>query len=123
MFLSFILAATGHGREALRNIETAMRLQPHPSSFYFEALGLCHFALADYERAIAAFLRGIEINSSFIPCHHDLAVAYGACGQAGRAQAEAAIVKADWKNVSVDYFLDPRLAAIWRRGKEVAGLA
>ena len=70
LFLSLILASTGHGEEALRNIETAMLLQPHPSSFYFDALGLCHFALADYERAIAAFLRGIEINPSFMPNHY-----------------------------------------------------
>lgn len=63
LFLSLILASTGHSAEALRHIETAMLLHPHPSSFYFEALGLCYFALADYDRAIAAFLRGIEINS------------------------------------------------------------
>ncbi len=123
LYLSCILASTGHGEEALRNIETAMLLQPHPSSCYFDILGCSHFALGDYDRAIAAFLRGIEINPSFITCRYQLAVTYGVCGRADEAKAEAAIVKADWTNVSVDYFLDPRLAAIWCRGKEVAGLA
>ena len=96
LFLSLILASTGHGGEATGNIETAMLLQPRPSSFYICALGLCHFALADYQRAIAAFLRGIEINPSFMPNHYKLAITYGVCGLADEAQAEAAIVKADW---------------------------
>ena len=122
LFLSLSLASTGHGGEALRNIETAMLLQPHPSSFHFFALGMCHFALADYDRAIAAFLRGIEINPSFMPNHYELAVTYGVCGRADAAQAEAAIVKADWPNVSKEFFFHPPLEAVWLRGKQVAGL-
>jgi tetratricopeptide (TPR) repeat protein len=123
LYLAYILAATGHGEEALRNVETGMLLQPHPSACYFDVLGCCHFALGDYDRAIAAFQRGIEINSSFLACHYQLAITYGVCGRADEAQAEAAIVKADWPNVSVDYFLHPPLEAIWLRGKQVAGLA
>jgi adenylate cyclase len=122
LFLSLILASTGHGSEALRHIETAMLLHPHPSSFYFEALGLCYFALADYDRAIAAFWRGIEINPLFVPCHSELAITYGVCGRAEAAQAAASIVKADWPNVSLEIFLHPPLAAIYHRGKQVAGL-
>lgn len=123
MFLSFVLAAVGRGADALRNIKTAMLLQPHPSSYYFETLGLSHFALGDYDRAIAAFLRGIDINPSYIPCHYELAIAYGVCGRTEEAQAEAAIVKADWPSVSADFILNPPLAATYRRGKRVAGLA
>ncbi len=63
---------TGHEEEALRTIEMAMLFEPHPSSFYFYALGVCRFALADYERAIAVFERGIEINPSFMPNHYEL---------------------------------------------------
>lgn len=123
LYLSCILASTGHGQEALRNMETAMLLQPHPSSCYFDVLGCCQFAVGDYDRAIAAFQRGIEINPSFVLCHYQLAVTYGVCGRIDEARAEAAIVKTNGQNVSVDYFLDPELRAIWRRGKEVAGLA
>jgi tetratricopeptide (TPR) repeat protein len=123
MFLAFVLAAVGRGADALRNIETAMLLQPHPSSYYFETLGLSHFALGDYDRAIAAFLRGIEINPSYMPCHYELAVAYGVRGCVEEAGTEAAIVKADCPSVSADFILDPALAAIYRRGKQVAGLA
>lgn len=123
MFLSFILAASGFGAEALRNIKIAMLLQPYPSSYYFETLGLSHFALGDFDRAIAAFLRGIEINPSYMPCHYELAVAYGVQGRTEEAQAEAAIVKADCSSVSAEFIIDPSLAAIYRRGKQVAGLS
>jgi TolB-like protein/Tfp pilus assembly protein PilF len=122
LYLACILAATGHGEEGLHNIETAMLLQPHPSACYFDVLGCCHFALGDYERAMAAFRRGIEINPCFITCHYQLAVTYGVCGHADNARAEAAIVRADWPNVSVDFFLEPGLKSIWLRGMNVAGL-
>jgi tetratricopeptide (TPR) repeat protein len=123
MFLAFILASVGRGAEALRNIETAMVLQPHPSSYYFETLGLSRFALGDYERAIEAFLRGIEINPSYMPCHYELAIAYGVQGRVEEARTEAAIVKGDCPSVSTKFILDPSLAAIYHRGKQVAGLA
>lgn len=123
MFLSFVLAATGRGADALRNIKTAMLLQAHPSSYYFETLGLSHFALGDHDRAIAAFLRGIDINPSYMPCHYELAIAYGVQGRSEEARAEAAIVKADCPSVSADFIIDPCLAAIYRRGKQVADLA
>jgi tetratricopeptide (TPR) repeat protein len=123
MFLAFILASLGRGAEALRNIETAMLLQPHPSSYYFETLGLSRFALGDYERAVEAFLRGIEINPSYMPCHYELAIAYGVQGRAEEARTEAAIVKGDCPSVSAEFILDPSLAAIYHRGKRVAGLA
>ena len=123
LFLSFILAATGHGTEALRTIKTAMLLQPHSSSYYYETLGLSHFALGDYESAIAAFLRGIEINPSYMPCHYELAISYGVRQQSEEAQAEAAIAKADYPRVSADFIVDASLATIYGRGKQVAGLA
>src|SRR5262245_7387513 len=111
LFLSFILAATGHGAEALRIIKTAMLLQPHSSSYYYETLGLSHFALGDYDSAIAAFLRGIEINPSYMPCHYQLAITYGVRRQSEEAQAEAAIAKADYPSVSADFIVDASLAA------------
>ncbi|MGE0022891.1 MAG: tetratricopeptide repeat protein [Hyphomicrobium sp.] len=122
LYLACILAATGHGEESLHNIETAMLLQPHPSACYFDVLGCCHFALGDFDRAIAAFRRGVEINPDFITCHYQLAVTHAIRGEQEAARAEAAIVKADWPHVSVDFFLDPRLKAIWQRGKEIADL-
>src|SRR5262249_53204188 len=69
-----------------------------------------------------AFSRGIDINPSYMPCHYELAIAYGVCGRTEEAQAEAAIVKADWPSVSTGFILDRSLAEIYSRGKHVAGL-
>ncbi len=123
LFLSLFLSSTGHGEEALSNIETAMLLQPYPSSMHFYALGLCHFALVNYKGAIDAFSRGVDVNPSFMPCHYARAITYGVCGRVEEARAEAAIVKADWPNTCMDFFLDPPLAAVYLRGKKIAGLA
>jgi tetratricopeptide (TPR) repeat protein len=122
LFLSLSLAACGHGEEAMRYIEAGMRLHPHPSSFYLYALGKCLFALGRYEEAIEAQRRGIEVNVHFIPNHYDLAITLGVCGRVEEGRTEAAIVKADWPDVSKIFFLDPRLAAEYERGKKVAGL-
>ena len=84
-----------------------MLLQPYPSSMYFYALGLCHFALINYKGAIDAFSRGIEVNGSFMPCHYAMTITYGVCGRVEEARAEAAIVKADWPNTCMEFFLDP----------------
>jgi len=52
-----------------------------------------------------------------MPCHYELAIAYGVCGRTEEAQAEAAIVKADWPSVSTGFILDRSLAEIYSRGK------
>jgi tetratricopeptide (TPR) repeat protein len=123
LFLSLFLSSTAHGEEALDNIETAILMQQHPSSMCFYALGLGQFALNNYNRAIDAFSRGIEVNPSFMACYYARALTYGVCGRVEEAKAEAAIVQADWPDVWMDFFLDPTLAAEYLRGKKVAGLA
>jgi adenylate cyclase len=57
LFLSMTLVAAGRGEEALHYIEKGIRLNPHPSTFYQLALGLCYFVLEEYDKAIAAFKR------------------------------------------------------------------
>jgi len=57
-----------------------------------------------------------------MPCNYESAIAYGVCGRTEEAQAEAAIVKAHWPSVSTGFILDRSLAAIYSRGKHVAGL-
>ncbi|MDP1659631.1 MAG: hypothetical protein Q8L73_09820 [Methylotenera sp.] len=76
LFLAMTLVMSNRGAEALRYIETGMRLNPHPSAFYQFVLGLSHFVLEDYDEAIAAFRRGIEVTDVFISNHVWLCVAY-----------------------------------------------
>lgn len=122
MFLSFVLAAMGKGEMALRVMEVAMLQSPHPTSYYYETLGLCHFARGDYESAKAAFLDGIEVNPAYMPCHYELGVVYGVLGCVEQAQTEAATVKSDWAAVATNFIFDPSLATIYLRGAKTAGL-
>lgn len=88
LFLSVTLAAEGRGAEALRYIETGMRLNPRPSAFYLMALGLVHFVLEDYDEAIAAFRRGIEVTDAFIPNHFWLCMTYTELDREDEARIE-----------------------------------
>lgn len=74
--LSMVLSAAGYGEEALFYIEKALRLNPHSSPFYQFVLGHAYYVLEDYDKAMAAFQRGCELNSTFIPNHAYLCVTY-----------------------------------------------
>jgi len=87
-FLSFALAVSERGEEGLHNIIKAMRLTPHPSAFYQTALGLCYFVLEEYELAIAAYKRGIEVTDISIPNHYWLCLIYTQLGRDEEARVE-----------------------------------
>jgi TolB-like protein len=89
LFLSLTLSATGDAAEALRYIEIAMQLNPHPGPLYLFAVGQCHFVAEDYERAVAAFRKGIDLNPLFKPNHVYLAVIYALQDRDEEARAEA----------------------------------
>jgi adenylate cyclase len=87
-FLSFALAVSERGEEALHNIVKAMRLTPHPSAFYQTALGLCYFVLEEYDLAIAACKRGVEVTIGSIPNHYWLCLIYTLLGRDEEARVE-----------------------------------
>jgi adenylate cyclase len=87
-FLSFALAVSERGEEALHNVVKAMRLTPHPSAFYQTALGLCYFVLEEYDLAIAACKRGVEVTDGSIPNHYWLCLIYTLLGRDQEARVE-----------------------------------
>ncbi|MCG3200348.1 MAG: hypothetical protein NFCOHLIN_00200 [Gammaproteobacteria bacterium] len=90
LFLSITLAVTDRPGDGLRCIEKGLRLNPHPSSFYFYALGLCFQMLGRFQEAIAAMTRGIGINPHFMPNQVGLAVLYEMAGNREEARAQVA---------------------------------
>ncbi len=80
IFLSMSLSCAGFGEEALYYIEKAQRMNPHSSPFYEYTLGLAHYVLKDYEKAIATFKRGCEIGATFPPNFVYLCVTYQQMG-------------------------------------------
>jgi adenylate cyclase len=88
LFLAYALAVSARGEEALHNIVKGMRLNPHPSAVYYNALCLSYIALEEYELAIAACKRGIEVTDVFIPNHYMLCLIYTLLGRDEEARLE-----------------------------------
>jgi adenylate cyclase len=92
VFLSSALCACGRGKEALPYIEKGMRLNPHPSGFYYFALGQCYYVLEEYEQALAAFKQGAALTDVFYPNHYHLCLIYVLFGREAEARAERDIL-------------------------------
>jgi TolB-like protein/Tfp pilus assembly protein PilF len=80
-FLSVSLSASGHGEESLRQIETAIALNPHPSPFNYWARGQCLMILGRRQEALADFKAGIRLRAAFLP---NLLFATWVCVDLGR---------------------------------------
>jgi adenylate cyclase len=124
LFLAYALAASGRGEEALYNIVKAMRLNPHPSAVYQTALCLCYFALEEYDLAIAACKRGIEVTSAFIPNHYWLCLIYTLLGRdaEARVEREKLMQIGGRKPVIQDFFIDEDLRRRMHGLAQLAGL-
>jgi TolB-like protein/DNA-binding winged helix-turn-helix (wHTH) protein/Tfp pilus assembly protein PilF len=71
-----ILNATGRSAEALRSVETALRLNPRHPFWYFAPLGFAYRAMDRYEEAITAFKTLLTRNPGFAPAYAQLAICY-----------------------------------------------
>jgi len=124
LFLAYTLAALGRGEEALHNIIKAMRLNPHPSAVYQTALCLSYFALEEYELAIAACHRGIEVTDAFIPNHYWVCLIYTFLGrdEEARREREKVMHIGGRKPVVQDFYIDEDLRRRHHYLAQLAGL-
>jgi adenylate cyclase len=84
-------ALPNHGRptEGLEMIRRAFRLNPSAPGWYFEAEGWSHFALRQYDEAIAAFGEAVQRSPNDLGSHIGLTVGYQAAGREDEARTEA----------------------------------
>jgi adenylate cyclase len=124
LFLAYALAASGRGEEGLHNIVKAMRLNPHPSAVYQTALCLCYFALEEYDLAIAACNRGIEVTNAFIPNHYWLCLIYTLLGrdEEARVERDKLMEIGGRKPVVQDFWMDEDLRCRMHGLAQLAGL-
>lgn len=125
LFLTMTLAAAGRGEEALPYIQKGMRLNPYPSAFYQQALGVCHFVMEHYDQAIAAFRRGIELSEVFVPNHFFLCIIYTLLNRSEEARAERERILAITGGrtpVLQKIWLDEDLRLQWTGLLQLAGL-
>jgi len=86
---AFSLAFAGEPERAMPYIETALRLNPFPPSWYFVVLGVTFRFLGRYVEAIAAYKKAISIEPGSLIAHVVLTIAYVLDGRDMEARVEA----------------------------------
>jgi adenylate cyclase len=124
LYLSFELVSCGYADEALAQILLALRLNPLPSAIYMIALAFCHYVLENYEEAIAACERGLQINPDFTPILRVLVVLYARVGRIEDARRVRKALMHQLEGArpvfSGSMFLEPTLVARYERDREAA---
>jgi TolB-like protein/Flp pilus assembly protein TadD len=87
-YLANALGLAGETEEALIELDTAMRLNPHYPSNYLMILGRIHFVNGDYSAAIAPLERAINISPGYTPSQTVLAACYWAVGREQEAESK-----------------------------------
>jgi adenylate cyclase len=90
--LSDALNASGRPKEALRAVETAMRLNPVGQDFYLYTMGNSYVQMGRYQEAISVLKRHLAAYANSIGGHLFMVVAYAELGRNQEARAEAAEV-------------------------------
>ncbi|MCZ6656585.1 MAG: tetratricopeptide repeat protein, partial [Gammaproteobacteria bacterium] len=88
------LLKTGNPAQALEQLRTAMRLDPHYPASYLNLLGQAQFALGEYQSAAATLERAAERNPDDDWTHAYLAATYGQLGQTKNARNAVFIANA-----------------------------
>ena len=90
--LSWVLIFEGKYEEALSMARKAVSLKPAPEPYFYDNLGVSYRMMEQYEEAIAAFKKAIDIWPEYVCPHFGLTAAYSMAGREEDARAEAAEV-------------------------------
>ena len=80
------LSYNGQADSALKWMAKAMRLNPHPPSVYYTAMGRALLLLGRAEEAVIQLERALQLNPSWIYAHVYLAAAVGKLGERDEAE-------------------------------------
>ena len=101
--LGSVLYLAGRPEEGLKRVEKAMRLNPHHPHNYQLCQGQALYVMGSYDRAIDAFLRGLDRYPESERLHVWLAAAYAQTGQKTDAQWQMDQVKSLNPEFSMSY--------------------
>ena len=85
VYLGWALAMYDQPSEGIKYIKKAFLLNPSPPSFYLHHLGICYRMLKQYDDAITAFNKSIQIQPDNIVAHIGLIFTYNLSGQEDKA--------------------------------------
>jgi adenylate cyclase len=89
-YFANLLVFAGRPDEALEELETTMRLNPHYPGWYLQFLGRAYFSQRRYEEAESAFERVVTVNPGWPWAHLVLAATRTALGRTEEARAAVA---------------------------------
>ena len=102
--LALVFYFAGRSEEMLPLLDKAFRLNPVAPFYYYHFLGHTHFSLENYQEAIQAYKKSLDLNPDFIFPHLCLAMCYIATDHDDEArEAIANVLKIDPK-YSLDRF-------------------
>jgi len=84
-FLGWVLAMSDQPSEGIKYIKKGFLLNPSPPSFYLHNLGICYRMLKQYDDAITAFKKSIQIQPDNLVAHIGLIFTYNLSGQEDKA--------------------------------------
>ncbi len=90
--LALVLIFGGRHQEALSMAKKATTLKPEPEPYFYETLGFSYLVMGQYEEAIAAFKKAIDLWPDFRSSHIGLTASYSLAGRMEEARAQAAEV-------------------------------
>jgi tetratricopeptide (TPR) repeat protein len=107
-FYAKTLDCAGHFDEAITYSRRAIRLDPFPSSGYYETLGRAYTRKGEYENALKEFKKALQRAPESPWCHFDLAIIYIFLGRNEEARASAAKCMELAPYITVGMFPKPR---------------
>ena len=103
-YLGTALSFAGESKEAVSVLKTAIRLNPLPDAAPYFQLGFAYRDLGQYDKAIAACKKAIEISPNLLIPHLILTSTYSLAGMETEARAQAKEVLRISPNFSVGSF-------------------
>jgi adenylate cyclase len=90
IWMAYVLTYAGRSEEAVRYAEQALRFNPYPPSWWIRQLGQSYFFAGQYEEAIAAHKKSLNLSPKDLLTHLHLTTAYSWAGRHEEALAQAA---------------------------------
>jgi adenylate cyclase len=87
--LAGVLGCSGRWEEGIGFSKQGIRLNPHPTVYYFHWLGRAYFMTGQYDEAILTFKKALGVSPNYLPGHAFLAACYSSLGRDAEAGAAA----------------------------------
>jgi adenylate cyclase len=88
-FLAGIVGCLGRWEESASYAKKSIRLNPFPHLGYYWVLGRAYFMTGQYDEAIVALEKAVQMNPDFLGAHNYLAACYSSTGRDPEATAES----------------------------------